>query len=121
VVSCASISQGQVCLCAEAEEADFAREKEDVMKEIELLQLEEGDSVPLSEGMLRSQSITNSREIGSFQSIPGLVQSSASGSHRALYNPEAEGVSGQFLSQPLLNLNPSHGAPPPSDNNGSVS
>lgn len=84
------------------------------MKEIELLQLEEGDSVPLSEGMLRSPSM-NSRDIGSFQSIPGLAHSSVSGSHRQLHQQDTEGHSGQYLSQQLNNT-----IPPP-DQNGSVS
>jgi hypothetical protein len=89
------------------------------MNEIASLQLEDDDSLALSESLLRRQtSMTSSREMGSFQSIPGLLQHSASGSQRALY-PEGEaGNSGQFFSQPLINHTPVQGNPSPSNNNG---
>lgn len=81
------------------------------MREIEMLQLEEDDSVPLSEGIMRSPSM-NSRDIGSFQSIPGsfqsvpgLAHSTAGGSRQLLHQPDVD-HSGQSLSQALANHAP---------------
>ena len=85
------------------------------MKEIELLQLEEDDSTPLSESLLRESPCMTSRDIGSFQSVAGLAHSTASGSHRLLHHQDTEGHSGQSLSQQLNNQM----APP--DQNGSAS
>jgi hypothetical protein len=107
----ARLSAAHVCVCAEQQEEDFAREKEDVMKEIEVLELEADDSVPLSEGILRSPSMANSRDMGSFQSIPGLAHSVASASYRSLQQDVDH--SGQSLSQ-ALTAHMTH------DQNGSV-
>ena len=74
------------------------------MKEIELLQLEDDDSTPLSEGLLRSPSM-NSRDIGSFHSMAGLAHSTASGSHRQLNQQDTDSHSHQSLC--LLYTSPS--------------